>query len=333
VQGYSLTGSRSLAIHYSGLSDRRVGRAATPTFVPSRDVARYFERRGYRLLASPTLYPGQTIHARVEASTDHDQPAQVNLYLKHYNAADELSTVEGEIVSLAPGEAAELEWRVPDMRGYPIAFIGVQVRTRTEQRGTIFLDYLGWGGAPDVVLNRPAERERNRLAAVSGPVMWKLAWVDGLDSRERLTDLDYWPESYRLIQNKGRGLLLQGTREWTDYQVTARMIPHMCQAGGIAVRAQGMTRYYALLLDQEMARLVRAYEGRDTVLAEVARGWTWGETVTLNVKVEGNRLTASIDGEVVLMTEDPEGLYPSGCIALIAEVGRIGCEHVEVRPL
>ena len=64
--------------------------------------------------------------------------------------------------------------------------------------------------------------------------MWKLAWIDGSDSREQLADLDYWPEPYRLIQNKGRGLLMQGTREWTDYQVTVRMTPHMCQAGGIA---------------------------------------------------------------------------------------------------
>jgi hypothetical protein len=27
---------------------------------------------------------------------------------------------------------------------------------------------------------------------------------------------------------------MQGIREWQDYQVTARMTPHMCQAGGLA---------------------------------------------------------------------------------------------------
>lgn len=333
VPGYSLSGTRSLAIHYRGLASGRAGRAETPTFVPSRAVATYFERRGYRLHACPTIYPGQTIHACVAASSGSDGPVQVNLYLKHYNAADELTLVEGEAVSLAPGDAAVLVWRVPDMQGYPIAFIGVQIRGHDGQSGTVFLDSLDWTGTPDMELSRPDERERNRLASVSGPVMWKLAWVDGLDSRERLTDLDYWPESYRLIQNQGRGLLMQGTREWTDYQVTARMTPHMCEAGGIAVRVQGMARYYVMLLDQEKARIIRAFEGHDTVLAQAGWGWTWGKTYMLNLKVEGNRLTASIDGVVVMTADDSEHLYPSGCIALIAETGRIGCEQVEVRPL
>ncbi|MFN8379004.1 MAG: hypothetical protein U0452_10070 [Anaerolineae bacterium] len=333
VQGYSLSGTRSLAIHYKGLATGRIGRVETPTFVPSRDVATYFERRGYRLHASPTLYPGQTIRARIAAGSESDGPVQVNLYLKHYNATDELSMIEGETVVLAPGEADVLEWRVPDMRGYPIALIGVQIRGHKGQSGILFLDSLDWAGTPDTEFNRPMERERNRSASVSGPTMWRLAWIDGLDSRERLANLDYWPEAYRLIQNKGRGLLMQGTREWTDYQITARLTPHMCEAGGVAVRVQGMTRYYALLLDQEKARIIRAFEGRDTVLAEVTRGWTWGETYTLNLKVEGNRLTASINDEIVMTTEDPDHLYASGCIGLVSEVGRVGCEHVEVRPV
>ena len=107
----------------------------------------------------------------------------------------------------------------------------------------------------------------------------------------------------------------------------------MCQAGGIGVRAQGMTRYYALLLDQEKTRLVRAFEGKDIVLAEVAGGWKFGPSYELNLKVQGNRLTASINGQIVLTAEDPEAAYAGGGIALISEVGRIGCEHVEVRPL
>ncbi|WP_343415631.1 hypothetical protein [Candidatus Flexifilum breve] len=53
----------------------------------------------------------------------------------------------------------------------------------------------------------------------------------------------------------------------------------------------------------------------------------------MNLKVQGNRLTASINGQVVLTAEDPNAAYSGGGIALISEVGRIGCEHVEVRPL
>ncbi|MBL8162474.1 MAG: ADP-ribosylglycohydrolase family protein [Anaerolineae bacterium] len=333
VTGFSQSGERSLAVHYHSLAAGRVGRIETPTFIPSVDVARYFERRGYRLLASPTIYSRQTVHARLTASSANHSAVQANVYLKHYNAKDELTVLHSEAVTLSPGGSAVLTWVVPDTHCYPIAFVGVQVQGDDGQSGTLYLDYLTWDGTPDVVLNRPLEREQNRLSGIAGPSLWKMAWIDGFDSRERLADLDFWPESYRLIQNKGRGLMIQGTREWTDYRVSARLTPHMCQAGGIGVRVQGMTRYYALLIDQEKTRLIRAFEGKDTTLAEMDSGWKLGHTYELSLQVEGHRLTASINGTVVLTAEDELHLYDGGGIALISEVGRIACHHVEVSPL
>ena len=73
------------------------------------------------------------------------------------------------------------------------------------ESGSVYLDYLDWTGEPSAQLNRPAERIVSRLNREKGPIMWKSAWVDGLDGNERLTQLDYWPEPYRLIQNIGRG--------------------------------------------------------------------------------------------------------------------------------
>lgn len=333
VEGHSASGSRSLALHYQGLAPGRVGRVETPTFIPSREIARYFERRGYRLLASPTLHAGQTIRARVVASAENEEAVQVCLYIKRYNEKDELTTLCSDPIFAAAGSETEITWRVPDTHCYPIAFVGVQVQGQNGQAGTLYLDYLTWDGIPTMVLDRPVERERNRLTSVAGPSLWKMAWVDGLDSRERLADLDYWPEPYRLIQNKGRGLLMQGTSDWVDYQVTARMTPHLCEAGGLAVRVQGLMRYYALLLGQETTQLIRAFEGKDIVLAEVAGGWQWGQTYELTVQVRGNHLTALINGEMVLAAEDPDHAYEGGGIGLVAQVGRIGCHHVEVRPL
>jgi hypothetical protein len=163
--------------------------------------------------------------------------------------------------------------------------------------------------------------------------MWKRAWVDGFDSRERLSEYDYWPEPYRLIQNRGRGLLMHGTREWTDYQITARLTPHMCKAGGIGVRVQGMQRYYALLCDTTKTRLVKAFEGRDEVLAESDTGWKMGVPCELNLQVVGNRLVGRVNGALVVEATDADHTFAGGGIALIAEEGRIGCEHVAVQPV
>ena len=333
VVGHSESGSRSLALSYRGLAPGRVGRAETATFIPSWDVAKYFDKRGYRLLASPTIHSGQRLRARISADGANAMPVDVRIYLKHYDVNDDLARIGGESQTIAAGDVAELSWVVPPMDGYPIAGVGIEISGDPGSRGAVYLDYLTWDGPPDVQLNRPTERDERRLAWLDGPTMWKQAWVDGYDSAERLTDLDYWPEAYRLIQNVGRGLLMQGTREWRDYQVTATMTPHMCRLGGIGVRAQGMRRYYALLLDEEKTQIVRAFEGHDTVLGEVETGWKLGTSYVLSLAIEGNRLIGSIDGNVVIEAEDPEDVYTGGAIALICEEGRIGCHSVEVRPL
>lgn len=333
VAGFSEAGNRSLAIHYHGLAAGRVGRAETATFIPSREVARYFEQHGYGLLASPTLYPGQTLRGRMVASGENRGAIQVRLYLKHYNVTDELSVLYSEPLSLSPGGAGVITWRVPDTHCYPTAWAGVQMEGEDGQQGTIYLDYLTWDGTPDVILDRPVERKRNQQAGVAGPSMWKLAWVNGLDHRAGSDHADGWPEPYRLIQNRGRGLLMQGTREWTDYQVMARMTPHLCEAGGVAARVQGMRRYYALLMDEGKARIIRAFEGRDEVLAERDMGWRFGQSTELCLQVRGNHLSAAIDGQVILEAEDPEHLFKGGGIGLVCEAGRIGCDHVEVRPI
>ncbi len=329
----SLGGNRLLALDYQGLAPGRVGRVETATFVPSFDVSSYFDKRGYRLLASPRLYPGQTVKARVLAAADNASAVDAAVYIKHYDQEDKLHRVTGDEVTLAAGESAMLAWQIPDLGGWPIALAGVQISGTNGSSGRVYLDMLTWDGAPNVTLVRPYERDLARLMRGKGPKMWKKAWVNGMDTRERLTELDFWPETYRLIQNVGRGLFIHGSRDWTDYQVSARMTPHMCRAGGLGVRVQGMKRYYALLCDAEGVRLVATQEGRDTLLAQAEGGWSLGRETTLCLKVEGNRLAAYLDGKLALEAEDPEQRFSGGGIALIAEEGRIACEHVEVRPL
>lgn len=333
VVGNSESGNRVLALNYRNLAPGRVGRVETPTFVPSQEVSSYFDKRGYRLLASPTLYTGQTVTARILASDDNEKAVGVMLYIKHYDEQDNLAMLCSDEVTLSAGDAETITWQVPDTKGYPVAQVGVQISGQNGTSGTVYLDYLTWDGAPNITLDRPYEKAMGRHARGNTPKMWKKAWVNGLDTRERLTELDFWPETYRLIQNVGRGLFMTGTRDWTDYEVTATMIPHMCKAGGLGVRVQGMQRYYAMLVDSDSVKIVSSLEGEDTVLAEAEGGWDYGREYTLSVRVEGNTLKGFIDGELKVEATDESHQFTGGGIALIAEVGRIGCEHVEVRPL
>ena len=117
-------GSRGLAMHYRRLTTGRTARISTPTFTPSKEVAKYFDGRGYSLLASPTLYSGQTVRARILAASDNAEAAEVRLYIQHYDAADQLAQLAGEAIELSAGASTELEWEVPDTNGHPIASIG-----------------------------------------------------------------------------------------------------------------------------------------------------------------------------------------------------------------
>ncbi|MEZ4635935.1 MAG: ADP-ribosylglycohydrolase family protein [Caldilineaceae bacterium] len=175
VVGHSETGERSLAIRYRALAPGRVARVGTPTFIPSKAVAETFERRGYGLLASPRLHPGQTVTARIVAAVDNAQPVDVGLYARAFGGEDdELRLLPGPQITLSAGEAHTFTWQIPDTGGNPIAQIGVEISHETHADGAVYLDFLTWAGMPSVNLTRPAD----------GGSMWRRAWVNGVDIYE-----------------------------------------------------------------------------------------------------------------------------------------------------
>ena len=329
--GRSKLGERSLALRFQRLATGRIARAATLTFIPSKEIADYFDERGYRLLASPTLYPGQVVSAGLVADAANAETVTLRLYARHYNEDDALEIIGGEPVQVEPGAEATLTWRLPETGNQPIACIGIEITGENGASGSVYLDWLTWDGAPNMQLNRPVISEAGREKRAR-PKFWKKAWIYALDSSERFDAWDYWTQAYRVIQNEGRGLLIQGTRDWSDYQFAASAMPRVCDAGGIAVRVQGLRRYYALLLDQERARIVRVLDG-ETVLAETDAGWSVERNYDLKLKVEGNRLTAFVNGELALEAQDPDNALTGGGIALIAESGCIYFDNVAVRPV
>jgi hypothetical protein len=124
------------------------------------------------------------------------------LYLRHYDADGKLQSVFGPRVELEPSSTQELSWRLDsselDLDGLPIAEVGLEITSEQRANGTIYVDYLTWDGAPDTTF-----KKRGKMSLQS--------WVDGADSVET------WGSDYRIRQNDGRGLLIQGAREWSDY--------------------------------------------------------------------------------------------------------------------
>ena len=331
VAGHSTNGSRSLALHFSGVAAGRVARAATHTFIPSNEVAGYFEQRGYALLASPSLYPGQTVSAELEADAGNGRAVEASLFLRRYSAQDDrLTLVPGPSCTLEPGARHIFNWRLKGSGNEPIAEVGLAIDSRERTQGTVYLDYLTWSGEAKAAFSRP-DGPPDRRRRTSAPQMWRRAWVNGVDSYD-----SRWPEAFRMVQNRGRGLLMTGTREWRDYVVKSAVNLHLCAAAGIAARVQGMRRYYTLLLCRDaagngVARLVRALDS-DTVLAEAPFAWTYGESHTFSLRVTGSRLRAAIDDLEEPLFEVRDEALDGGGIALVVEEGRVMSDEVIVQP-
>ncbi|MBI3958032.1 MAG: ADP-ribosylglycohydrolase family protein [Chloroflexi bacterium] len=328
VAGQSTTGARSLAFRYQGLATGRVARAGTPVFTPSKEVGDYFEKRGYALLASPALYPGQTVRAGLAADAANKSAVYCNLYLRRYCAPDDrLELVRGSQISLAPGVSHIFAWPIEGKGSEPIAEIGLEIHSDQRAEGSLYLDYLTWEGAPDVIFTRPEPGHRQQRWT-PGAQMWRRAWVKGVDSHDH-----WWPEAFRVVQNEGRGLLITGTREWTDYAASATLTLHLAAAAGIAVRVQGMRRYYALLLCNDgKARLIKALDG-DRVLAEAEFPWVYGDSHDFRLGAAGNRIQASIDGQLLFDVEDSQRPLAGGGVAFVVEEGRVMSDEMRVTGL
>lgn len=298
-----------LEISFERLAPGRVARVQTETF--PGPLAR--KMGGYAMCATPTLYPGQTVRASVVASGENVDSVKVRLVIAVANAKDETDKIGGNFHLLEPGDSTELHWQVPDTAGYPVCSVGVEIVSDVPADGTVALQWLTWDGSPCV-----------KFTKVEGN-LWRESWVNGV------SDIQPWWEAFRLIQNEGTGLFIQGTRQWTDYRVEAIVTPHLVAAGGIAARVQGLRRYYALLLKPDgTASLVRSLDG-DTTLASVNIGFELGQTKSLAIEVEGPSIRGFVDGKQILSAED-DALVCGG-VAYVVTEGRMMSDAMAVSPL
>ena len=320
VAGHSVAGTRALAVRFPALGAAGAPvRLTTPTFFPLAAGL----GGGYGLHGSPALHPGQRLRYAISAAAANREAIRLAPVL---TAATELGVrdLPGPSLTVAPGASASADWVVPETGGDPIAEVGLQVAGPTAG-GAIYLDYLGWDGVPRARLGRPGEQ-----VATGRPLTreqpWRRAWADGVDLFENRARV----EDFRLLQNRGTGLLIRGDRDWRDYAFAATVRIHMARSGGIGVRVQGMRRYYALLITGGgMLRLVRRRH-EEEVLAEIPLRGRPDEPHRLILTARGTVISGSVDGHAVLTVSD--SALHGGAVALLCEEGRVEVSDVSITP-
>ena len=308
VNGHAQKGKRSLAVDFAGQ-----GSFSTQTFLYPSEA----EESIYMLLASPTIYSGQ----KASWGISGEQNTKIKPFIKIYNKDDALEMVFGPETILKENIYTESEWIVPNTHSQPIAEIGFACEADS---GIVYLDYLSWEGAPNVTLTRPKGYDDKRGFIPA----WRQAWINAMDLWRK-----EWEEPYRLIQNEGRGLIVQGTSDWKDYQVEADITPWLMDAGGICTRVQGLKRFYSLMLTKEnKVRLIKALDG-DLILGEKEFEWDVQKKYILKMQVSGSQIKAWIDGQLVFDVVDANNPLLSGGVAFVVDQGHISSQSMTVKHL
>lgn len=306
-------GGRALAITYEAVGPGQTVAANTPTFT-SREV---LNMRTYELMATPLVYPGQVAKARVVADKSNFGAVVVRLRARVYNECDELQDVDGEPTVLKPGEETILEWRIPEFGGQPIGELGIALTAAGRRAdGRILLDYLRWDGAPELTLRRPAGDND----------FWRRAWVNSVSFFSKR-----FPPSFRISQDRGEGLIIHGTRQWTDYRMEADIVVHLGAFGGVAVRVQGLRRRYDVRLTRAgTIEIVRVRDDEIEVLASAPYALQFETSIGVSVSVVGNEIRAQIGALSLAARDDSDQALADGGIGLLIAEGALSTNEVRV---
>ncbi|ETN41707.1 uncharacterized protein HMPREF1541_03643 [Cyphellophora europaea CBS 101466] len=304
---------------------------STPTFTPP-DVLTV--SRHYEMMACPLLYPGQRVRAMVGVSggTSPGLPT-VRLRIKAYNEDDDLITVDGDPVKLE--SRAELSWTVPaSLQNKPIQQIGIAISAEGRLDCDIWLYQLQWDGIPSMTLQRPSAgpEDHQGVEHAGTGSFWEQSWVSSVDKFHARMG-----PSFFLGHDHGEGIITHGTRDWTDYDVTARGFKvNLGAPAGVAIRVRGLNRWYAVMFVKGQSdgktrmAIVKARDEKRIDLATEQFDWKLDTAYEVKLRAEGSKITATV-ADITLSAVDEE--YVGGGVGLVVTDGSLSIDTIDISPV
>ncbi|CAL5867691.1 uncharacterized protein PFLUO_LOCUS1910 [Penicillium psychrofluorescens] len=321
-------GRPGLSVKLDKLSKAESVDVLTDVFTPPEVL----NMRTYELMASPLVYSGQTLKAIVRGVTN-GRAVLTSIRIRVYNENDGLDTLDSPSTLIQDGEEKTLTWEIPPTDGQPVQKIGIVVHAAGGSvSGTVWLDRMSWSGAPRLTLKPPSKgifesTPGQGTTALSIPKcdLWRRAWVRGVDK----WNIEF-PVPFRVSNNHGEGMIIHGTRDWTDYRVACKgLTVHLGTPAGLAARVQGLNRYYAMVFqpDNQVA-LIKAWDEKRIELAKAEFAWEMetGYDVTMNVC--GDKIEGCIAGGPHLTAVDSK--WTCGGIGLLLTDGAVSANQFDV---
>ncbi|MBZ9938567.1 ADP-ribosylglycohydrolase family protein [Mesorhizobium sp. BR1-1-16] len=302
----------ALTVQLQGLSRGVTGTLSTPVFVEP-----FAATSSFAMVASPTLYPGQTATARITAPAG----VKARLYALYYAAGDDIARLDGDWIALGDADMA-VSWTVPQTNGLPLYRLGVEFGSDSRFDGEATIHSVDWSGAP----------ETYEIKGMLMPSIWNLApfWIRAFVSSARHFAPDF---KYTLCVSHpfDNGLVTTGSRDWDNYSVASSIDYSINDGGGLIARSRGHRRYYAGMLKGNEACIVRRYDDEVEVLARapVASGAVGKRDLMFSLN--GDDLHLSVDGVECCAARDDR--FQSGAAGFIVEKGTIVADGFLVRAI
>jgi ADP-ribosylglycohydrolase len=271
----------------------------------------------YGVAGIPRLYPGMRVDVHASSLETTGAPrARLVARCALVDGEERAREIKGDAVALASGADVALGLTLPACDGIPYQSLGIEITSSGRATGALQVDSVSFSGK--AVMAFPVQ-----LPRVGGAIP---GWLSDADV-QRGKFSDDAEEQMRMGKNEGRGIFVTGTAHWTDYTFASRFGVHMADAAGILVRYQGLQRYVALVKTKAKLQLVMRFYG-DTVLAEMPCAWEPDALHALELRCEGTKVVASLDGAVVL--EGVDDKLGGGGAGFLFENGLVGFRDVKV---
>ncbi|MCU1475520.1 MAG: ADP-ribosylglycohydrolase [Subtercola sp.] len=280
---------------------------STPTFLDPLDRISNFST-----VASPTLYPGQTVDVCVSSNV----PTSIRLYALYEH---------GQVVEhrYSPATAISalhtISWLIPSVGNLVPFRLGVEI-SAAEADAAVEVDSVDWRGAPShfeqsgILLSSIWDTKPSGLAP----------WV----SSARNWEADFG-STYCVSHPGDGGVVTIGSREWVDYTVSTTMTLSLHRSAGLVVRARGHRNYLAGIFAQGGILLIDQIDAERRVLARVPYDPPLDLPLAVELVCIGDELSMSVGGErlVNARTTRNEG----GGAGFIVEGGTFTADGFSVR--
>ena len=106
---------------------------------------------------------------------------------------------------------------------------------------------------------------------------------------------------------------------------------HLGNYGGVALRVQGLRRYYGVRVTRDGSlQIVRVRDDETKVLAETSLRVSFEKKLSFAARAQGNAISATVDGISLSAEDDDAEAFTNGGIGLIIHEGALSTDAVTV---